>query len=122
MFFDCSYAKFLWCTVQISFSIPAPSNIDDLFTLWLHRGGPTFNSLLLVAAAALCWAIWLTRNEVVFDKINLKSFLRVLFRGTHWLRQWASLQCHDTSTETAFTPGGKPPLVPVPHPGASIRD
>jgi hypothetical protein len=27
-----------------------------------------------------------------------------------------------TSTETGFTPGGEPPLVPVPHPGASIRD
>ena len=27
-----------------------------------------------------------------------------------------------TSTETAFTPGGEPPLVPVPHPGASIQD
>ena len=27
-----------------------------------------------------------------------------------------------TGTETAFTPGGEPPLVPVPHPGASIRD
>jgi len=27
-----------------------------------------------------------------------------------------------TSTETGFTPGGEPPLVPVPHPGASIQD
>ena len=27
-----------------------------------------------------------------------------------------------TSTEPSFTPGGEPPLVPVPYPGASIRD
>jgi len=27
-----------------------------------------------------------------------------------------------TGTEMGFTPGGEPPLVPVPRPGASIRD
>ena len=27
-----------------------------------------------------------------------------------------------TSGGTGFTPGGEPPLVPVPHPGVSIRD
>ena len=27
-----------------------------------------------------------------------------------------------TGREPSFTPGGEPPLVPVPHPGASIRD
>jgi len=55
-------------------------------------GGVSSNSLLLTAAAALCWTIWLTRNEVVFDKCRPKTFLQVLFRGTHWLRQWARLQ------------------------------
>jgi hypothetical protein len=43
--------------------------------------------LLLTAASALCWTIWLTRNEVVFDKCRPKFFLQVLFRGTYWL--WA---------------------------------
>ena len=50
---------------------------------------------MLVAAAALIWAIWLTRNEVIFEKARPKTFLQVLFRGTHWLRQWASLQRQD---------------------------
>ena len=27
-----------------------------------------------------------------------------------------------TGREQSFTPGGEPPLVPVPHPGVSIRD
>jgi len=27
-----------------------------------------------------------------------------------------------TGREQSFTPGGEPPLVPVPHPGASIWD
>jgi len=53
------------------------------------------NSLLLIAASALVWTIWLTRNEIVFDKCKLKSLLQVLFRRTHWLQQWAILQRHE---------------------------
>jgi hypothetical protein len=65
-----------------------------LFENWLKLGKKKYNTLLLTAAALL-WAIWLTRNEIVFDKCKPKSLLQVLFRGTHWLRQWASLQRHE---------------------------
>jgi hypothetical protein len=34
---------------------------------------------MLVAAAALIWAIWLTINEVIFEKAIPKIFLQ----GTH---------------------------------------
>ncbi|WVZ53261.1 hypothetical protein U9M48_004230, partial [Paspalum notatum var. saurae] len=55
-------------------------------------GGRKYKPLLLAGAAALIWAIWLQRNDCVFDRKQPKSFLRVLFRGTFWLRQWAKLQ------------------------------
>jgi hypothetical protein len=58
-------------------------------------GGNIHNSLILTAASALCWTNWITRNEVVFDKCRPKTFFQVLFRGTHWLWQWARLQQHD---------------------------
>ena len=48
-----------------------------------------------------------TVMQVVFNPVDTDSFAS------------ASL---DTGTEPSFTPGGEPPLVPVPHPGASIRD
>jgi hypothetical protein len=94
-FFKCSYAKFLWRVVHLLFGIAPPLNIDDLFVTWSNMGGVIYNSLLLTAAVALCWTIWLTRNEVVFDKCRPKTFLQVLFRGIHWLRQWARLQRRD---------------------------
>jgi len=95
VFFQCSYARFLWRAVQVSFGISIPANKDKLFSPWLRPNGPKTNTLLLVAAAALIWAIWLTRNEVILEKVRSKTFLQVLFRGTHWLRQWASLQRKD---------------------------
>jgi len=92
---DCFYAKFLWRAVHLLFGISPPRDIFDLFNRWSKTTNKKYNSLLLSAASALCWAIWITRNEVVFDKCRPKSFFQVLFRGTHWLRQWARLQRHD---------------------------
>ena len=78
-----------------TFRISPPRDINDLFIRWSKVATKKYNSLLLTAASALCWAIWITRNEVVFDKCRPKSFLQVLFRGTHWLQQWARLQRHN---------------------------
>jgi hypothetical protein len=102
LFFDCVYAKFLWRSIHILFGIVPPLNIDDLFVNWSKRGNKKYNTLLLMAAAALFWAIWITRNEIVFDKCKPKSFLQVLFWGTHWLRQWANLQRHDLKDQMIY--------------------
>ncbi|WVZ96121.1 hypothetical protein U9M48_041796 [Paspalum notatum var. saurae] len=45
-----------------------------------------FFDCLLAKAAALIWAIWLQRNDV-------------LFRGTFWLRHWAKLQRSDDQVQ-----------------------
>jgi hypothetical protein len=86
LFFECFYAKFLWRSIHLLFGILPPTSIDDLFQNWSKVGNKKYNTLLLTAASALLWAIWLTRNEIVFDKRKSKSLLQVLFRGTHWLR------------------------------------
>jgi len=85
----------LWRAVHLLFGISPPRDIFDLFNRLSKTTNKKYNSLLLSAASALCWEVWITRNEVVFDKYRPKSFLQVLFRGTHWLRQWARLQRHD---------------------------
>ena len=78
LFFECFHAKFLWRTVHLLFGIAPPLGIDDLFDNWSKTGGNTRNSLLLTAATALCWTIWITRNEMVFDNCRPKTFLQVL--------------------------------------------
>ena len=94
-FFECFYAKFLWHAVHLVFGISPPISIDDLFINWSKVVGTIHNSFLLTAASALCWTIWIIRNKVVLDKFRPKFFVQVLFRGTHWLRQWARLQRRD---------------------------
>jgi hypothetical protein len=60
------------------FGISPPLNIDDLFVNWSKMGDNLHNSLLLTAASALCWILWITRNEAAFDKCRSKTF----FAGT----------------------------------------
>jgi len=104
-FLECFYAKFLWRAVHLMFAISPPKSIDDLFNRWSKSVGNKHNSLLLTAASALCWAVWITRNEVVFDKCKPKFFLQVLFRGTHCLRQWARLQRCDVQRDQLILVG-----------------
>jgi hypothetical protein len=63
-----------------------------MFGGWSKLVQQKHNLLLLTGAAALCWVIWLTRNDLVFNKCQTKTFLQVLFRATYWLRFWAPLQ------------------------------
>jgi len=55
--------------------------------------------LIITGVSALCWAIWISRNDLVFDKVPMLTYLQVLFRGTHWLRHWAQLQKSEDAGE-----------------------
>jgi hypothetical protein len=52
---------------------------------------PKLKNKILLGAAALCWAIWLNRNDMVFNKANSNTFVQVIFRATYWIRQWSML-------------------------------
>jgi hypothetical protein len=58
------------------FGISPPHSIDNLFVNWSKAGGNVHNLLLLTAASALCWTIWITRNDGVFDKCRPNFFCR----------------------------------------------
>jgi RsiW-degrading membrane proteinase PrsW (M82 family) len=49
-------------------------------------------SLIWVGVAAICWAIWRCRNDVIFNELKTNSIMQVIFRGAFWLRFWAPLQ------------------------------
>jgi hypothetical protein len=86
LLFDCHYAKFIWRIVHVSFNLKPPTSVHNLFISWLEGLNKKMKSQILVGASAICWALWLTRNEVVFDKIIASSYLQVIFKGTSWTR------------------------------------
>jgi hypothetical protein len=52
-----------------------------LFTDWLDGINRKLKYKILVGASAICWVIWLTRNNIIFDKAAAPSYLQVIFRG-----------------------------------------
>jgi hypothetical protein len=53
--------------------------------------GRNMRKLLLIGAAVLIWAIWTSKNDIIFDNIPI-TYMQVLYHGTHWLHLWAKLQ------------------------------
>jgi hypothetical protein len=68
LFFKFHYSRFLWQSVYLVFDFKPQRNSLHLFDSWSKLGGNKQNYLLLIRAASLCYAIWLTRNDSVFNK------------------------------------------------------
>ena len=67
-------------------------NILHMFNGWLIGLNKKLMYKILVGASAVCWAIWLSRNDMVFNNSRAVTPLQVIFRGTHRIRIWALLQ------------------------------
>ena len=75
LLFDCHFAKFIWRIVHVFFNLSLPTSVHNIFTGWLEGINRKLKSHILVGASAICWAIWLTRNDIVFDKVGAPSYL-----------------------------------------------
>ena len=94
-FFDCRFARMIWASVYAAWGIPKPHNMPRMFGSWLNGIPKEYKPLILLGAAALCWFVWLCRNDVVFNN-KKSSFLQVIYSTTHWFRLWAFLRKHNT--------------------------
>jgi hypothetical protein len=69
LFFYCPYARLVWRVIQVSFNITPPLNIHHMFTGWMQGVEKKLRYKILVGSCTLCWALWLSQNDVVFDKV-----------------------------------------------------
>jgi hypothetical protein len=94
-FFDCQLATIMWRIVQVSFSIIPPMNIFHIFNGWLNGIKKKLMYKILVGASALCWAICLSINDMVFNNTRDVTPMQIIFRATHRIRFWALLLKED---------------------------
>jgi len=71
-----------------------------MFGSWLSNQSKKIRNLIWVGVAAVCWAIWRCRNDIIFHKVKYHSILQVIFGGTYWLRFWAQLQREEQAKTT----------------------
>jgi hypothetical protein len=92
LFFYCALAKFTWRVIDLFFGLGAPNNIRNMFGAWVQNMNVKNKRLFYVAIGVMLWSIWLSRNDIVFNKTPISSYLQGIFRGTHWTRMWAKFQ------------------------------
>jgi hypothetical protein len=81
LFFDCPMDRLVWGCVAVAFGINKPNSVQHLFGPWLRSFSKKQRNLVVIGVAALCWAIWISRNDLVFNKSQFVSILQVVFRG-----------------------------------------
>jgi hypothetical protein len=75
LLFECRIAV-VWGVIALCFHQKnMPSNYDQ-FWMWVAKALPGGSEVYMLGLAAVCWAIWKTRNEMCFEKkrINNRNF------------------------------------------------
>jgi hypothetical protein len=98
LFFDCVLAKFIWRIIQLTFGLGEPINVTNIYGAWAQNMNLRSKRLLYVGIGAMFWGMWLNRNDVIFNKTSISSYMQVIFRGTHWARTWALFRKEENRT------------------------
>ena len=92
LLFDCHLAKEIWKIVYLATGLTPPRSISHMLGNWLSNFDNNERRVVLMGAAALCWAIWRCCDDIIFNKTKYSSFMQAIFKGTYWLCLWAQLQ------------------------------
>jgi hypothetical protein len=90
----------VWRVIFFATGLTPPRSISQMFSSWLSNKHIKIRQLIWVGVAVVCWAIWRSRNDIVFNKTKFNSIMQVIFRGTYWLRFWAQLQRNEQARNT----------------------
>jgi hypothetical protein len=72
--------------------INQPQNVDHMFGDWSQGFNIVLKPMLLLGAAVLCWALWIYRNDLVFEKKLLCSLLQAIHLASQKLSSWVVFQ------------------------------
>jgi hypothetical protein len=61
----------------------APRSVHHIFGVWLTGTDLRTKCLVIIGVSVFCWAIWISKNDLIFNNVTSFTYLRVLFRGTH---------------------------------------
>lgn len=90
--FRCPVAIFVWCMCRDVLGWDQiPLNFDDFFLLANLRAVLKQMNIKIALLAAVCWTLWITRNNMVFRDKLIYSPLMLPFQINSFLLQWMPL-------------------------------
>jgi hypothetical protein len=95
MFLHCTFAKIVWWMIYFAYNIPPPSNVINMFCNWLNGVKQEDMTHIRIGILAICWYIWTSRNDIIFNKQKRTNFLQVILRAAQWIQLWAYIFSED---------------------------
>jgi hypothetical protein len=95
IFFECLTAKYIWSLLAYSLGAECrPGNMNQ-YWIWINNILSQCPQMQAVGLAAVCWAVWKTRNVVCFDDRRVKSPTEIICMICSFLTYWAGLLNED---------------------------
>lgn len=74
--FNYHHVKNIWRVVQMAMRLNPPASVAHIAGKWLSHVNFRKCNIILVIAAAMCWAIWWCRNHIYFHNVKYTSFFQ----------------------------------------------
>jgi hypothetical protein len=68
LFLTCPFAKIIWRMIYLTYDLPPPANITNMFGKWLNRVDKTDKARIRIGISAMCWSVWTSRNDIIFNR------------------------------------------------------
>jgi hypothetical protein len=85
-------AAYMWSTISTVLGVFNRPSCFTQYFWWIAKILPVGSNLHIVGIAALCWAIWKTRNNACFEGKLISSPVGLICYMCVFLRYWAGLQ------------------------------
>jgi hypothetical protein len=92
LFFTCPMAAYMWSTISTVLGFYSRPSCFTQYLWWIAKILPVGFNLHVVGIAALCWAIWKTRNKTCFEGKLISSPMSLICYMCSFLHYWAGLQ------------------------------
>jgi hypothetical protein len=92
LFFTCPMAAYMWSTISTVLGVFTRPSCFTQYFWWIAKVFPVGPNFHIVGIAALCWAIWKTRNNACFEGKLISSPMGLICYMCAFLRYWAGLQ------------------------------
>jgi hypothetical protein len=63
-------ARLIWGIIHTTFGLEKPNSVTYMFGSWLQGLRWKEKNLILIGVSVVCWAIWLSRNDIISDEVD----------------------------------------------------
>ena len=73
LFSSCVISRYCWSLVSVVVKADCRPSSFSQFWMWANKFMPSHKKFHMIGLAAICWAIWLTRNAISFERKKCRS-------------------------------------------------